>query len=233
MKYSWVLFDADGTLFDYDRAESLALEATFAHFGLGYEPQYQPTYREINAQLWRDFEKGLAAQEEIQVRRFELLFDEIGQDFDASTFGAQYLVHLADGSELFDGTERVVRALHGRVGLMIITNGIPSVQRSRFERSTIRDCFSGLIISGEVGAAKPSAEIFDVAFAAMGHPAREQVLIVGDSLTTDIAGGCRYGIATCWYNPAGKPRPEGICIDHEIHSLDQLLSLRELQQVDG
>jgi YjjG family noncanonical pyrimidine nucleotidase len=229
MKYSWLLFDADGTLFDYDKAESAALRKTFSGFDLRFRDPYLALYQRFNGQLWSDFEKGLVSQQEIRTRRFELLFDEIGQSCDLEAFGELYLVHLAQGTDLIDGAHEVVRALYGRVGLLIITNGIPEVQRPRFGRSAIRDYFADVVISGEVSAAKPSPRIFDAAFEIMGDPARDQVLIVGDSLTSDIAGGSSYGIGTCWFNPAGDPRPSAPRIDHEIGTLDQLLTLPGLQ----
>jgi YjjG family noncanonical pyrimidine nucleotidase len=228
MKYSWLLFDADGTLFDYDRAERAALERSFSRFGLEFREPYLALYRQFNGRLWSDFEKGIVSQQLIRTRRFELLFDAIGQNCDLNAFGEQYLVYLSEGTDLIGGAERVVKALHGKIGLLVITNGIPEVQRPRFDRSAIREYFADIVISGEVGAAKPSAQIFDAAFEIMDNPDKEQVLIVGDSLTSDIAGGSNYGIDTCWFNPEGVPRPDNLHIKHEIGALEQLLSLPEL-----
>ena len=119
----------------------------------------------------------------------------------------------------------MVKALYGQVGMVLITNGIQEVQRSRLRRSTLRDCFVGVVISGEVGVSKPDPRIFDVAFAKMGHPDRREVLIVGDSLTSDIKGGARYGIDTCWFNPTQRPRTVDVAIRYEIGALGELLDI--------
>jgi 2-haloacid dehalogenase len=227
MKYEWLLFDADGTLFDYDKAEGVALEKTCRTFGFGFEPGYREAYRSINQQLWLDFENGLISSTVLRTRRFELLFEEIGAGGDLREFSDRYLANLADGSELMEGAEQIVSALHQRYRLALITNGLKQVQRPRLERSALKDSFSAFIISEEVGAAKPDAAIFDAAFRQMGNPSRERVLIIGDSLTSDIQGGNNYGIDTCWFNPNHAPPALGVSLKYEIHRLSELIKLLE------
>jgi 2-haloacid dehalogenase len=225
VKYKWLLFDADGTLFDYDKAESIALKSTFAALGLAYGARYAQVYRRINGDIWRDFENGEIAQERLRTRRFELLFSALGIDCDPGEFSRRYLVNLSLGTDLVEGAEDVVKSLHGRVGLLLITNGLADVQRPRFARSTVGQYFSEVVISEEVGAAKPDTAIFEVAFAQMGFPKKEEVLIVGDSLSSDIKGGYNYGIDTCWFNPARKPSDSGVVAHYEIGELKELLLL--------
>jgi 2-haloacid dehalogenase len=225
MKYEWLLFDADGTLFDYEKAEATSLESTLEEFGITYEPGYRDTYRRINAAIWGQFEQGRISQERLRTKRFELLFAALQVEGDAEAFSARYLRNLAEGSELMEGAEEVVRALEGQVGLMIITNGLADVQRPRFARSAIGDCFADLVISEEVEAAKPNGKIFDIAFEKMRFPRKEEVLIVGDSLSSDIKGGNTYGIDTCWFNPRREHSSEEIEPTFEIAALDELLSV--------
>jgi 2-haloacid dehalogenase len=228
MTYQWVLFDADGTLFDYDRAEATALRRTFAQMGQASRPGYVEAYRRINGQIWLEFEQGKISQERLRTRRFELLFEDVGIELSPETFSAQYLQNLAQGTDLIDGAEEVVQALYGWIGLMLITNGLQEVQRPRLARSALNGFFADLVISEEVGAAKPDPRIFDVAFEAMGHPGREEVLMVGDSLTSDMRGGVDYGLDTCWFNPKGRPRDPDLDIRYEIQNLHELLSLVEV-----
>lgn len=225
MGYRWLLLDADGTLFDYDRAEMSALRLTFEAAGHPFRPSYAEAYRRINAAIWREFELGQITQELLRTRRFALLFDEARLDLDREHFSSAYLRNLALGVDLVDGAEEMLRALHGRVGLALITNGLQDVQRPRLERSTIGACFDAVVISEEVGAAKPEPAIFDVALARMGHPRREDVLMVGDSLTSDVAGANRSGIDACWFNPAGLPLPPGLAVRYQIRELGELVGL--------
>ncbi len=225
MKYKWLLFDADGTLFDYDRAEGAALQDTFQSLGLSYDERYARVYRQINSDIWLDFEEGRISQRRLRTKRFELLFDAFQIDCDAAVFSPRYLESLASYADLVDGAGDVVRELHGQARLLLITNGLSDVQRSRFARSTVMQYFADVVISEEVGAAKPDPEIFDVAFAKMGHPEKGDVLIVGDSLTSDIKGGNLYGIDTCWFNPGRRPRDPNVRIRYEIGELKELLNI--------
>ncbi len=225
MIYKWLLFDADGTLFDYDRTEATALQRAFEEMGQRFEPGHVEVYRQINGQIWADFEQGRISQERLRTRRFELLFDAADIELSPEAFSARYLRYLAEGIDLVDGAEEVVRALYGRVRLMLITNGLQEVQRPRYARSALHGYFADLIISEEVGASKPDSRIFDVAFQRMGQPQREEVLMVGDSLSSDMRGGSDYGIDTCWYNPEQRPRSPDVEIRYEIQDLRQLLDL--------
>lgn len=222
MKYSWLLFDADGTLFDFDRAAARSFADTFTALGLGYDNSYLEIYEGINRRLWEDFEAGRVSQAELRTRRFSDLFAAVGITADPAAFSGRYLQNLAGHTDLIDGAEEVVAALAGQARLMIITNGLREVQRPRFAAAAISRHFADFVISEEVGAAKPDPRIFDAAFARMGHPDRREVLIIGDSPTSDIAGGRDYGIATCWYNPSGRGLPAGIVPHHEISDLREL-----------
>jgi HAD superfamily hydrolase (TIGR01549 family) len=169
--YTWLLFDADRTLFDYDRAEGTALEHAFGQLGVAFEPACLDLYREINMRVWRQFENGQITAEQLRLRRFELLFEALSQPLAPAEFSRIYLRHLARGSHLIDGASEVVPALCAKYRLALITNGLRDVQRPRLAGSAIRDCFAEVIISEEIGAAKPDPAIFDAAFAAARPPA--------------------------------------------------------------
>ena len=119
----------------------------------------------------------------------------------------------------------VLELLQPRVALALISNGLSEVKRPQIERFGFDRIFDAIVISAEVGAAKPSREIFDIAFDLLGKPPKESALMVGDSLTSDIKGGADYGIATCWYNPNGEVAGPDDRITHEIASLKELLDL--------
>jgi YjjG family noncanonical pyrimidine nucleotidase len=224
MTYRWLIFDADGTLFDYDRAEAVALVETFESFGVTFEPRYGDVYRQINAAIWREFEQGTITASALRVERFRRLFDALGFAVDPTAFSERYLDHLAHRGDLIDGAEQVVAALFGRYRLLILTNGLSEVQRSRLAHSGLAGYFEDIVISDEVGVAKPGPQIFDVAFERMGRPAKSEVLLVGDSLSSDIAGGQAYGLDTCWFNPNGQSQPAGASIRFEIRRLAELLA---------
>ena len=227
MGYSWLLFDADGTIFDYDKAAAAALRQAFEQTGHRFEPRCAEAYRRINGRIWLEFEEGRITQERLRTRRFELLFDDLGVAADPEAMSERYLEHLSRGTDLIDGAETVLERLSRRAEMALITNGLKDVQRRRFARSTIRRFFRHLVISEEVGAAKPDPEIFDEAFRRMGRPPKSQVLMIGDSLSSDIQGGADYGLDTCWFNPRGAPRDRDVEVRYEIGRRGELPGLLE------
>jgi putative hydrolase of the HAD superfamily len=227
MQYSWLLFDADCTLFDYEQAEAQALRETFEQSGHPYLASHLALYRPINQQLWLDLERGIVTPAALQVRRFELLLEALGIHDDAVAFGERYLQNLAGAWALMEGAEETLRTLHQTYRLVVVTNGLRDVQRPRLNASSIGKYFDDVVISEEIGVAKPSSGFFDVAFARMNHPDKRQVLLIGDSLSADIRGGIDYGLDTCWFNPQHLPRPNGLDIRYEISTLPQLIILLE------
>lgn len=221
MNYKWLLFDIDGTLFDYVKAEENALQKSFEQTGISFEARFLPAYRTINDQLWREFERGQINQQVLKTRRFELLFETLEVDCDPQEFSVTYLANLAGGTFLMAGAAETVKSLSQKFNLAIITNGLTDVQRPRLANSVINRYIKALIISEEVGAAKPDPQIFDIAFERMNHPAKREVLIIGDSLSSDIQGGYNYGIDTCWFNPTGKVNGQ-VTATFEIQALPEL-----------
>ena len=222
MRYRWLLFDADGTLFDYDTAEAVALEATWDGLGLARPPGLVATYRRINAALWKVYETGGITQPALQVERFVRLLAELEDAADPAALSRDYLVELARQTFLLPGARELLEWARDRFGLALITNGIPEVQRPRIRRSGFDRLFPVVVISGEEGVAKPAPEIFDIAMRRMGGPPREEVLLIGDSLSSDVRGGVDYGIDTCWYNPAGLELGDGPEPRHEVRRLAEL-----------
>jgi 2-haloacid dehalogenase len=225
--YSWLLFDADGTLFDFKRAEVTALKHTFQLLGLNFKDEYLDTYQRINHGLWQALERQEIKPDVLRVQRFEKLLEALQLSGSPDQMSRTYVEQLGLCAELLDGAYEVLQTLHQTSQIAIVTNGLQAVQRSRFDHSTIRDFVTELIISEELGVAKPHFAFFDAAFARLGHPAKSDVLLIGDSLTSDIQGGVDYGLDTCWYNPIAEPRPSDLGITYEIKHLRELLEVLE------
>lgn len=224
-RYTWLLFDADDTLFDFPQAEADALRLTFDALGLPYHADYAQIYKRCNQRVWEQFERGALTAVELRTRRFALLFDEIHLTADPQVVSPVYLRHLALGSRLLDGAEALIRTLGGSYRLALVTNGLAEVQRPRLARSPLRGSFAHVFISEEIGAAKPHRDFFDHVFRVLGNPPKSEVLLIGDSLTSDMAGGIQYGIDTCWYNPTGKAT--------QLPVTCQVKHLQEIPQIVG
>ena len=221
--YDIFLFDADGTLFDYDKAEEHALETMFGRCGLSYSEDVRQKYRDINETLWRRLEKGTVTIDELKTLRFDRLFADIGVSLDASEFNSRYLHELGSGTFLIDGAFEICRDLTARGKLLfIVTNGMLATQQSRIEHSQIKDFISDFFVSAHIGFSKPSIEYFDYVFSKLPRVDKSKILIIGDSLSSDVAGGNNAGIDTCWFNETGQANDTGIATTYEIRALSEL-----------
>jgi len=223
--YTWLFFDADRTLFDYDTAERKALGAALAEEGISVSAEHLDVYRTVNEALWRRFELGGVTQDTVRVERFRQFAKRFEMTFDPAEFSDRYVKRLSERADLIEDAEDVIRALHGTVGLLLLTNGMPEVQRPRVANSPLRNLFQHVVISEEVGAAKPDRRIFEFAMQSAGYPSASQVLMVGDSLSSDIEGAVRYGIDSCWFNPSGKKNDTSFRPTYEIGTLRELIPL--------
>lgn len=220
-RYRAVFFDADDTLFAYPAAERCALLACRETFRIAAEPEtFIAAYRRHNHDVWREFERGETDQATLRVERFRRLAAELGVRLRLEEVSVFYLEALSAQSQLLPGALELVRRLAAGHPLALVTNGIASVQKRRFAASPILPYFQAVVISEEVGIAKPDPRIFAPALEAIGVSARD-VLYVGDSVTSDMAAARNAGMDFCWLNPQGAAVPEGYAPRYVIASLHE------------
>ena len=172
-------------------------------------------------------EEGKLTRDQVLVRRFELLFGELGLSRPAGRICLQYEEYLKQGHWFVPGAQALLAELSPRYGLYLASNGSAAVQHSRLDSAGIRPYFRDIFISEEMGADKPGLAFFEACFARIPGFSRETALMVGDSLTSDIRGGRNAGLRTCWFDPLGKPRRADIVPDCRITALGQLPELLE------
>lgn len=224
-KYRFLLLDADETLFDFTRCEREALGDALRAAGIEPNEEMIAKYSEINDGYWKMLERGEIEKSELRVARFASFCSHYNFHTDVSRLAIGYTDALSTKGFLIPGALEVCRALAAECELYIVTNGIASVQRGRFEPSPLRQFIKKLFISEEIGAEKPSSLFFDAVEANIPEFDRQSALVVGDSLSSDIRGGIWAGIDTCWFNPKGKSLPADLSPTYVIHTLEELLPL--------
>ncbi|BCN29467.1 YjjG family noncanonical pyrimidine nucleotidase [Anaeromicropila herbilytica] len=226
MKYDVIIFDADETLFDFNKSEKEAFRNAMLDLNLDYDENYHlKEYHEINRLIWNEFDHGLITQQELKVERFRRFLAKTNLTLNAEEFATQYQMHLSKASFLYDDSMELIKKLYPNYKLLIITNGLTVVQDNRIRQSTISKYFEDIIISEEVGYSKPNIEIFHYALNKINYSDKSKVLMVGDSLTSDIKGGINTGIDTCWLNKDKKPNTLNMTPTYEIVKLHDLISI--------
>ena len=227
--YDALFFDADNTLFDYSRGETASFQSIIRQFELpGEQEQVFRLFRSHNRNVWHELEQGEITADALKAERFRRLLSTLGrQDLDPEELSAWYLDRLSEQTWLLDGVEGVLKAAAEVYPLALITNGLSSVQRSRFAASPNTKFFSSIVVSEEVGVAKPDPAIFENALRELSVDAGK-VLMTGDSTTSDMAAAANAGMDFCWYNPHGKAAPEGQVVSYTIEKLEELCDILEL-----
>ena len=218
MKYQWILFDADETLFHFDAFAGLQL--MFSRFNQHFDRQHYQDYQSTNLALWDAYQAGQINAQQLQEQRFAHWANKLAVP--AQHLNQAFLEAMADICKLLPGAKDLLDSLKDKVNLGIITNGFTALQQIRLERTGLSGYFQTLVISEQVGVAKPDKAIFEHAFEQMQQPNRQQVLMVGDNPHSDIQGGINAGIDTCWLNREQQPLPQGIQPKHQVASLQEL-----------
>lgn len=221
------LWDIDATLLDFLKSENMALKKAFAHFGLGECPDSTVAeYSAINQSYWNRLETGELTKEQVLVGRFEEFLNVKGFcDVDANEFCEFYELSLPDCVEFMGNAESVIKTLSKTYKQYAVTNGAKAVQKKKLTVSGIEKILNGVFISDDVGFAKPSKEFFDVVLKNIPSVNTDEIMIVGDSLTSDIKGGNNMGFKTCWFNPHHLPLKDGFKVDYQLDNLDNIFDV--------
>ncbi len=229
MKYSWIFFDADDTLLDFKKAAHAAMLNTLDEFGIDPPPGYYEVYKSINAAAWEAFERRQISAEELRFIRFDKFLKAIGEYRDPLEMNAHYSYELSQKDFMVDGARSLLDELQEKqCQLCLITNGLKEVQRPRIAKASLDHYFHSIVVSDEIGVSKPHEGFFEYAFAEAGHPDKDQVIVVGDSLSSDVQGGNRFGVDTCWYNPAREKNISNHQPTYEINTLEHLKAVIHL-----
>jgi len=218
MKYRAVLLDADDTVADFHAAEEKALKILFDRLGFTME-EAADDYKRINKACWAAYEKGEMTQPELRKARFDGFLKLHPSDMSACDAALFYETALSRQTDLLPGALEAVKAISEKMPIAIVTNGIASIQRPRMEKSPLRPYISEVVISEEVGASKPRPEMLYAALERLGGLSAKDVLMIGDSLTSDMGAAKNAGIDFLWYNPKGKARPQDAHITYETDNI--------------
>lgn len=221
MNWDWIFFDADETLFTFDSFGGL--QRMFLDYSVTFTVDDFQDYQAVNKPLWVEYQNGAISALQLQHQRFEGWAAKL--NVPAGDLNEAFLNAMAEICTPLPGALSLLKTLNGKAKLGIITNGFTGLQEIRLERTGLRDYFDLLVISEQIGVAKPHPAIFDYALEQAGNPARSRVLMVGDTAESDILGGMNAGLSTCWLNAHQRTLPDGVEPTWTVTSLGELEQL--------
>ena len=222
-----LLWDIDGTLLDFSKAEEYGIRKCFDIFGLGEcTEEMLSRYSKINRKYWEMLERGEISKPQVLRGRFEEFFNSENINFDKiDEFNLEYQMRLGDKSFPCDNAIETVTALKSKYNQYAVTNGTIIAQKRKLNQSGLINIFDDIFISDEIGHEKPSVEFFKAVQEKIGKFNKNEVMIIGDSLSSDMLGGNNAGILCCWYNPHNAVNKNNIKIDFEINDISEILNI--------
>lgn len=234
-RFTTVLWDVDNTLLDFAYSQRISLAECFRSIGREMTEEELALYARINDDYWKRLELGEVTKEQLLTGRFLLLFEKLGiEGVDVDGFRARYQNGLGNTFSFLDDSLAICSDLRGKVRQYVITNGVTSTQKNKLELSGLAAVMDGIFISEEIGSPKPARQFFDYCLTHIEEKDKSRILIVGDSLTSDIKGGIQAGIPTCWYRRGAGTMDEilgeGCRPDYEISDLHRIYDILCLPQ---
>lgn len=204
MRYQYLLIDNDNTLMDFNAAEAKALIDVLKNHGLPTDDTTVHRYHEINDALWKALERGETTQPKLKVERFRQLLTVLGrEDIDPAAMGAEYAAGLGNHADLLPGAAEFMHAVHGKMKIALVSNGVSAIQRSRLAKCPLTPLFDAIVISEEVGVAKPDPRLLHVAMEMLGCTDKAQAVMMGDSLSADIGAANNAGVDSIFFSLKG------------------------------
>ncbi len=230
MAITTILWDVDGTLLDFEAPEKAAMKSLFLEYGFGEcTDEMVRRYSQINRDYWERLERKELAKPQILVGRFRDFFCEVGVSPSfAEEFNDKYQERLGDTIVFKDDSYEIVKSLHGKVLQYVVSNATILAQTKKLRVSGLGVLMDGVFLSEQVGFEKPDARFFDEVLGHIQETDKSRILLVGDSLTSDILGGTNAGLPTCWYNPKGLQAKGDVRIDYEIGDLHEIYDILQM-----
>ena len=220
-----VFLDIDNTLLDFDAFVKAAMRDGFCRFGLGeYREDMFPTFLRINTEIWREIEQGRLRFEEMLKIRWNRIFAALGICFDGVVFEDYFRDYLFDCAIPVEGAMELLACLKDKYILCAASNGPYEQQLNRLSRGGMLDCFAHVFISEQIGASKPSPKFFDHCLSELNGISPDEILMIGDSLSSDMAGAIGMGMKTCYFDKNRSANTGGLNLDYVVHSLEEIRS---------
>lgn len=226
MAYKFLLFDLDHTLLDFESAEETALTQMLEDMNFPDVEAFKDYYKPMNQGLWKDLEQKKLTKQELVDSRFAIGFAHFGITVDGAEMALRYQDYISLQGQSFPGAEDLLARLE-KAGYQLYgaTNGVTAIQEGRLAHSTIASYFKEVFISEQLQTQKPDPDFFERVGQRIPGFSKDQTLMIGDSLSADIAGGNAAGIDTVWYNPDHKENTSQVLPTYTVSNYQEIADL--------
>lgn len=220
-----ILIDLDNTLIDFNECARHSIIAAFNELGIPYTENVFETFICENVKIWKRLERGEITKPQLRANRWNIILEKLGIDYDGTIIEEMFENGVAKGAYAVDGAYELLEYLQGKYKLYIVSNGFRFVQESRLKIGNFDKYIDDVFVSEDTGIPKPAKEFFDYCFEKLKHPKKEEMILIGDSLTADISGGINYGLETIWFNKNNESLPENITPTYIVNTLQDIKTI--------
>ena len=218
-KYETLIFDLDDTLIDNIESVKYAFKIITKELNINYNEELFRKWKKADDTFWHKWshkELNLpnfnSVEEEVtfvRAYRFQLFFNTLNLSFDnAVDLNEIYCDNLGVNIKEIEGAKELIKDLSKDYEISIASNGPREAADNKIKKLKLNPYISSILTSGEIGIGKPNIEFFNILFEKLENKDKNKMMLIGDSLTTDIQGGMNAGIDTCWFNPDNKTLQE-------------------------
>ena len=220
-----ILLDVDNTLIDFNKSAEWSIRKCFEEYGLEFTDAVLPTFHMINDELWRKIEQGTITKPQLHKIRWQTVFDTLGIEEDGEEFEKKFVEYVPQAGIPVEGAKDLLEYLSSKYLICFASNSSKGQQDIKLTKADMMKYVKHLFISDEIGVAKPAKEFFEACMEKLNGISKEEVILIGDSLTADIAGGVNFGIKTIWFNFKQEKIPENLKADYIVHKLSEIKNI--------
>lgn len=220
-----VLIDVDNTLLDFNKCAEEAIKICFSKWNIAYSDKVFPVFLEVNDSLWQKIETGEMDKKTLYQLRWKTIFEKLGIDINGPVFEQEFRNVFSDSKEAVDGAYEILDYLSKKYAVSVASNASYRQQIKRLTNADMMKYLTNIFNSEQIGYPKPEKKFFDACFERLGNIPKEEVIIIGDSLSADIDGGAAYGIKTLWFNYAEISVPKNVKSDFIVNSLEEIKNI--------
>lgn len=225
--YKYLLWDIDDTLVDFKISEKIALKECFKQVSVDLSDEDILVYSKINHDYWKLLEQGKIEKSIMLNQRFEDFSKYLSlESIDSQAINKMFQIMIGDYAVMIDGAYEICVNFKEIKKQYALTNGTAIAQNRKLKNTGLIEIFDDVFISDEVGYDKPNIRFYEHVFDKIPEFKKEEALVIGDSLSSDILGANNAGIDCCWFNPKGaiNENPD-IKMNYEIKALNELLEI--------
>lgn len=198
-----VLIDIDDTIFDFEKCSKNSFLKTLEKFNLKFKEEDFSYFNKVNDILWTKQKLGEINIKEVFIKRDYLMDKYFNLDIEKGLFNDLFVKFLYDEIEMVDGIEDLLLYLSDKYKIFTASNGIYKMQENRLKKSNLDKYFDKIFVSDKIGFEKPDKKFFQKIMD-LTKFSNDDLIMIGDSIKSDIIGAKNSKIKSIYFNKDGK-----------------------------